>query len=258
VLVHGHFYYPDLLAELAARLSANRYGVDLWVTTDTAEKANAATAVLEASGPPTWRVEIVPNRGRDLGPLLAALPRAEMKQRGRFASPADAAHGAREAGLEHYDLLLHVHGKRSPLIDADVAERWREFLWENLVGGRHAMLDVTVAAFATDPRLGLVYPDDTGLNDWDGNRAYGSDLAARLGLRTGLTTHFDFPVGTMFWARPAALAPLFEAGFTWDDFPEEPLPSDGTVLHALERIVPFVVEDQGYSQAKTAVPGVMR
>ena len=50
----------------------------------------------------------------------------------------------------------------------------------------------------------------------------------------------DFPVGTMFWARPEALAPLLRLGLNLDDYPDEPLPVDGTILHALERLLPLV------------------
>ena len=58
----------------------------------------------------------------------------------------------------------------------------------------------------------------------------------------------------MFWARSAALAPLFKLQFHWDDYPEEPLPGDGTLLHALERILPFVASHNGYRYAVTNVP----
>ena len=38
----------------------------------------------------------------------------------------------------------------------------------------------------------------------------------------------SFPVNRMFWARPAALAPLFDLGLDWSDYPAEPLPYDGS------------------------------
>jgi len=236
VLVHGHFHYPELVGDLLGRLSRNTHPVHLHLTTGTDEKAAELEAHLAASDQPSWEVQVVPNRGRDLGPLLTGL-------------------GTRV--LDH-DLVLHVHGKKSPHVDDAVGERWRTFLYENLVGGRAAMLDEIVAAFASRPELGLVSPEDPHLNDWDLDRADGEALAARFGLTTPLTTHFDFPLGTMFWARSEALRPVLEAGIVWDEYPEEPLPIDGTLLHALERLVPFVVADSGRTYAKTVVPGVVR
>jgi lipopolysaccharide biosynthesis protein len=45
---------------------------------------------------------------------------------------------------------------------------------------------------------------------------------------------------------------------SWDDYPEEPLPEDGTMLHAIERLLPFIAEHEGYQIALTRVPGVNR
>ena len=84
-------------------------------------------------------------------------------------------------------------------------------------------------------------------------------LANRLGIADLLPkATFNFPVGTMFWARPAALMPLFELGLTWDDYPTEPIANDGSLLHAIERILPFVVEASGFRSVLTNVPGISR
>lgn len=236
VLVHGHFHYPELVDDLLGRLALNQHPVHLHLTTGTKAGADELEQRVGAAGITSWEVQVVPNRGRDLAPLLTGL-------------------GTRV--LEH-DLVLHVHGKKSPHVDPTVGDRWRTFLYENLVGGEAPMLDVLAAAFADRPDLGLVSPEDPHLNDWDLDRAQGEELARRFGLTTPLTTHFDFPLGTMFWARTEALRPLLEAGLDWDAYPAEPLPIDGTMLHALERLVPFVVADRGFRYAKSAVPGVVR
>jgi lipopolysaccharide biosynthesis protein len=87
-------------------------------------------------------------------------------------------------------------------------------------------------------------------------RKIAEGLAARKGIKEPLPPFFDFPVGTMFWARTAALKPLFNLKLGWSDYPEEPLPNDGTILHALERLLPFVAQHAGYRLAVTHVPGV--
>jgi len=46
-----------------------------------------------------------------------------------------------------------------------------------------------------------------------------------------------FLVGTMFWARSEAMKPLIHLNLQWEDYPEEPIPIDGSMLHALERII---------------------
>ena len=120
------------------------------------------------------------------------------------------------------------------------------------------MVDVILKAFVTDSALGLVFPEDPHLNDWNENRLIADDLARRMGITDPLPTHFDFPIGTMFWARPAALQPLFSLGLRWDDYPTEPLSEDGTILHALERLIPFAANNAGFRYATTLVPGSTR
>ena len=235
VLVHGHFHYPELLDDLLTRLRANRQSYHLLITTG----SDANRAVIEqrlAEEPGTWEVEVVPNRGRDLGPLFTAVGRR----------------------LLDYDLFLHVHSKKSPHAAGDGGDRWRNFLFEHLIGDSFTMMDTICARFAADDTLGLVSPEDPNLHDWDLNREWGEQWAGRFGVDGPLPTHFDFPLGAMFWARTDALRPIIEADLRWEDYPAEPLPVDGSALHALERIIPFVVEQRGYSFLKSVVPGVHR
>ena len=117
-------------------------------------------------------------------------------------------------------------------------------------------MDTIIENFASDKRLGLVFPSDPHLADWDMNGGIAEQLVAKMGLDAQLPHYFNFPVGTMFWARSAALAPLFKLQLRWDDYPEEPLPGDGTLLHALERILPFVASHNGYRYAITHIPGI--
>lgn len=58
------------------------------------------------------------------------------------------------------------------------------------------------------------------------------------------------PFGSVFWFRVKALAPLFDHGWKHEDFPPEPLPQDGTISHAIERIYPFVAQGAGYYPAQ--------
>ena len=73
-----------------------------------------------------------------------------------------------------------------------------------------------------------------------------------------LPVHFDFALGAMFWARTAALRPFLDVGLSLDDYPAEPLDHDGSALHALERLIPLVVEAEGFEFAKTHLSTVRR
>lgn len=233
IALHAHFYYTSAAMDLEHRLAGNITQCSLFLTTDTAAKAQQLRAVF-AGHRGEVDVAVVPNRGRDMGPFLDCLKRAV---------------------FVGYDVVGHVHGKRSQETDEHMGDRWREFLWENLIGGTYPMLDTVADAFASRPNMGLLMADDPHIVGWDANRATAESIAARIGLTPELDTFFDFPLGNMFWARPDALSALLTLNLAWDDYPLEPVPYDGTILHALERLIPFVVRSACMTIASVRVPG---
>jgi hypothetical protein len=234
--LHVHFYYPELHADFLNRLAGNAAQCDLLLSTTDNNKARVLRKATANYSRGEVLIRVVPNRGRDIGAFLTA-----------FSKDI----------LEGYNIIGHVHSKRS-LFTADltIGERWRNFSWENLIGGIHPMLDIILRRFADDEQLGIVFPDDPHLCDWDFNRPIAEKLAKQIGIKEPLPPFFDFPVGTMFWARTAALTPLFNLGLDWNDYPKEPVPIDGTILHALERILPLTARYAGYRYAATYIPGI--
>ncbi|MBV8752193.1 MAG: glycosyltransferase [Hyphomicrobiales bacterium] len=237
--LHAHFHYPELAEDFAQKLAANGTRCDLLLSTDENGKARTLRRATAQYRNGEVDIRVVPNRGRDIGAFLTAFG---------------------EDIARRYVIVGHVHGKRSPTIggqgDPTLGDRWREFLWQNLLGDHHAMMDGIIAHLAADETLGLVFPEDPHLCDWRANRANAQRLAARMGMKEPLPPFFDFPIGTMFWARTAALTPLLELKLGWEDYPSEPVPYDGTVLHAIERLLPFVAQHAGYRFATTHFPGV--
>jgi len=120
------------------------------------------------------------------------------------------------------------------------------------------MASTILERMADNEKLGLVFPDDPWVIGWSGNKERAEDLAHQFGIHELPDRYFNFPMGTMFWARTEALQPLLTKKLRWEDYPEEPLPYDGTVLHALERLLPFVSKKMGYQVAMTHVPGMTR
>jgi len=235
--IQAHFFYPELAADLLARIRLNRTRCDLLISTNDDAKVHYLERVLGEYRGGKLDIRVVPNQGRDIAPVLT-----------EFADVLPA-----------YDVVGHVHGKRSRWHeDVNVGEVWREFLWQNLIGGRHPMMDRIIAQFELEPQLGLVFPSDPHIIGWTQNHELAVSLAERMGYENPLPHAFDFPVGTMFWMRVAALRPLLSLALDWDDYPLEPVPIDGTILHALERLLPFSAQLAGFTFAETHVPGVMR
>ncbi len=238
-VLHAHFHYPELCSDFLAHLAANQTHCDLLVSTHDPLKAERLQRSLTGYTRGKVDIRVVPNKGRDIGPLLTA-----------FADD-----------LGEYDLVGHVHAKRSrykvdQALKATWGDGWREFLWQNLIGGLHPMMDRIVGAFEQQDSLGLVFPSDPNFVDWGDNRDQAAELAARMGWKGKLPDHFDFPLGTMFWIRREALQPLLDLRLGWNEYPEEPVPYDGTLLHALERLPTIACQLAGFTQAVTHVSGV--
>lgn len=234
VALHGHFFYADLLPEMLTRLERGATRPDLFLTTDSEAKVAQMRAATK-DYPARVDISIVPNLGRDIGPFFTALREPLLKG--------------------GYDVFFHVHGKKTKGRRRNIGDPWRNFLWENMIGGAFPMLDSIVARFAADPTTGLVFPEDSHVLDWGRNEEVAQALRRSLGLDEPMTTYVEFPVGNMFAARPAALWPLLDLDLRWEDYPAEPVLDDGTILHGLERILPLVVRKAGYRAVAARVPG---
>ena len=128
----------------------------------------------------------------------------------------------------------------------------------NLLGASNiGMADRIIAALVNDAKLGLVFPDDPTCVGWTANKEEAGLLANQLNLGE-LPQSFDFPVGTMFWAKKGALTELYNLNLKWEDYPQEPIGYDGTILHAIERLLPFIAAKQGFTYNLTNMPKVNR
>lgn len=237
--LHIHLYYTDKADQILGRISQCRTRPDLFISVKDQESAEAVQSLLRLYSLEAKRIAVVPNRGRDIGPFLT------------------------EFGKEIYDnyeFIGHLHTKKTlDISDRGLTEKWANFLYEHLLGGKTPMMDLIIASMITDPQLGLVYPDDPHVINWSANRQIAEEIAVQMGIdQKELPDQFNFPAGTMFWARTAALKKLIERNFHWEDYPEEPLPYDGSMLHAIERLLPLVIKSEGFTDAVTNIPEISR
>ena len=84
------------------------------------------------------------------------------------------------------------------------------------------MMDCIIRAMIEDKTLGLVFPSDPHCPGWDANYRQAKILADKLNIKS-LVNEFNFPIGTMFWARKNALSPLYSLNLGWDDYPQSQL-----------------------------------
>ena len=235
VAVLCHLYYAELADEFRHYLRNIPVPADLFLSTDT--EAKRATLAEAFEGWPGGAVElrVMPNRGRDIAPKLV---------------------GFRDVH-ERYQLVLHLHSKMS--CHDEVLAPWRTFLLENLLGSPAIVLSV-FEAFARMPRIGMIFPQYYEYVrhwlDWGANFPTARQLADRMGVSLRADAALDFPTGSMFWARSAALAPLLGLNLTFEDFAAEAGQTDGTLAHAIERLYLYSCERAGFGWLKIANPAL--
>lgn len=225
IAVHLHLHYADLAFEFSQRISALERNFDLFITTTSINGELSVRYAFARYRSGKVEVSVVPNRGRDIGALATGLKDSIL--------------------TGNYDLIGHLHGKKSVANGGNEGERWRKYLLDNLCGDR-ATLDQIIDLFQANQKVGLVFAEDRHVVGWSDNLSIAEDLANRMVPCPKLPPIPCFPVGTMFWARPAALKPIWDLELDWSDYPVEPVPYDGTILHALERMLPSVCEAAGF------------
>jgi glycosyltransferase involved in cell wall biosynthesis len=238
IALHLHVHYVDLLPEIMQRLSKNKTLPDLFISITSDNIRDQVHAELKNYAGKVVDIQLVPNRGRDIGPFITTFGKTL---------------------IADYEIVGHLHTKRSASVaDASMGAKWSNFLLENLLGGEAgAAMDQVIDTMATDPSIGMVFPDDPHVIGLSGNREFAGRFSARLGLGV-LPEYFIFPVGTMFWARASALVPIMALNLSWDDYPVEPIPYDGTMLHAMERLFALSLVAGDLRAATTNIAGLSR
>jgi lipopolysaccharide biosynthesis protein len=232
VAVVAHIYYEDTWSDIAGALRALTVPFDLIVTTVAGREGLIETI---RRSYPAAQIEVMENRGRDIGPFLTLL------ERGR---------------LDGYRYICKIHGKKS--IDGGrkmyTGEMWRRRLLFDLIGAPGAA-DAAIDMFERDPSVGMIGPKvfrlpKAGYSEdlsWSANRPMTLTIAERMGVPAD-KFELDFFGGTMFWVRPEALKPLRDLHLA-TDMPYESGQIDGDLPHALERVLPTSVLVAGYKLA---------
>lgn len=234
-----HIYYEDLVSYCLDYAKAMPDGSDLIITTD----SKAAKKIIENEiqtqdlNFADIRIVEIENRGRDVSALLVA------------AAPY----------LQNYEYVCFVHDKKVKQLrwgcsGFDFSER----CFRNVLGSKTYVENI-LATFDENPYMGLAFPPPPNHAEYFANvgHQWGPNFTIAKGVydKLGLTVPMDedkepiAPLGTMFWFRTVALKKILEYQWQYQDYPEEPIPVDGTILHGIERIYPFVAQDAGYYSA---------
>lgn len=174
------------------------------------------------------------NRGRDVSALV--ISSKEIFQRHKYVCFVHDKHAKSETGQ-------------------DMVNFWLENLWGNTLKSE-GYIENVLKLFADHPELGLLVPPEpyTYLQQnsfWRIEYERTKTLAEELKLENTMIEDKYPPItlGTVFWCKSFVMKKLLEKNWKFEDFLEEPMPEEGTISHAIERIFAFLAQDAGSNTA---------
>jgi lipopolysaccharide biosynthesis protein len=223
-----HVWYVELLEELLQALRATDIGFRVLLTVPAEREAAVRQELQRLSF--DAELFVSPNRGRDILPFLKVA--ARLRDEGE-------------------SLVLKLHTKQSSHRENGIGRHMQPP--ENLASPERAK--AMIRAFANRPDLGLVTSDGRLQHPDDPYTTHASHVAYLCSL-AGVPPPSDeatrVVAGSMFWCRLDALEPLIDAPLSEVEFAAEAGQVDGTLAHAIERVVSLVASHQGYATTTAA------
>lgn len=226
IAVLAHIYYEETWIDIAHALSSLDEQFDLIVTT-TPDKEAIVSAMVGADFAEV-EVHVVENKGRDIRPFLAVLPLLIER---------------------NYQAVLKLHSKKS--LHRGDGDLWRQTLIAQLLP-QGTELGQLISALTQYPSMGLVAPDGNVLNIQryiGSNQPWVERLVNELGGSAEWLQQARpwFAAGTMFWFKPQSIQSLLLCpSIQQDEFELESGQIDGTLAHAIERVLGCTTLLDGY------------
>lgn len=216
ICVHVHAFYLEMLVDVHTVLRRIPAPFTLLVSISEGQDAAKVQTFFEMGLDLAVRVVVraVPNRGRDAAPWVVHF----------------------RDDIVDSDIFCHFHTKHSS--HSNDHKYWFRFLCHSILGSQEIVSQI-LRTFSDDQTVGLVSPAYWPLVRRQPNFGKAKPEFDRLLSRLNASGRYDhcpdFPAGSFFWCRTRILIPLFEAGLTLTDFPEEQGQVCGTLGHAVER-----------------------
>ena len=229
IAVHLHLYYIDLSDEFIGYLKNIPYKFDLLISVSEGVNLKEIEDKFkkELSHVNNVIVKHTKNIGRDFSPMFIVFKNDILK----------------------YDYLLHMHTKKS-IRTGQVQDGWRNHMLEGVLGSEKLVMKI-FTHFESDNKIGLIYPETYydmpyWAHTWLKNRSMCNEIANKLNFSLS-DKYIDYSVGSFFWTNVKAISKFLNLNYKWDDFGKEEGKADGTLAHAIERMIPQIVLNSGYS-----------
>lgn len=231
VALHLHVYYMDVFLDKFLPVLIN-LPIDIFITTNDEAKKQEIEQICSSVGlyDKVKKIYITPNRGRDILPWLLI-----------------------QKDLNQYDVVGHFHTKKSILVDEWIGDSW----CDEIISSLFMNYDNIMQQFKCEQNLGIVISDMPYFfalryddNLWIFTKNEVQDFLSKMNVpcdficneKNSMIASF----GTMFWYRPLALKPLFDLHLTENDFPQEPIGTQQTLAHMIERLPVYIAWSLGY------------
>lgn len=226
--VVAHVYYPDVWPEFAATLAGLDIPYDLFVTlTYRGDETEVLMEEIRAQFPAAVLVP-VGNRGRDILPFMTLV---------------------NAGALDGYEAVCKLHTKKSP--HREDGDHWRR----HLIGGilPETGLSALLETFLADPGSAFWVADGqhfTSTEWWGSNFEVTRQVLRRLEMEISRDV-LSFPAGSIYWLKPMMVGLLKALRLHEEHFEPETAQVDGTMAHALERVMGFLAIAGGQNVVQT-------
>lgn len=230
VVVYAHIYNANYINKMARGIK-NFPNSKFLVSVPGPEVKLKVQRVFEKKKISDFRIEIVPNRGRNFGPMLNVFSDEILK----------------------HEILVHIHSKASN----GMAFRyfWSHILWRDLYLSKNKVkknnLYFSCAEIGVLSSYSLAWTPP--VFSWGGSFEKARSIYPEITRLYDYSSDFLYPIGGMFWARVEAIRPILEKLYGYDLFPEEQdnlvaINTGKTSEHAIERFIGLLPEILGYEQ----------
>lgn len=234
IAIFFHVFYEDLLDINFRYLQSMPEDADIYITSSKADLKIPVETRIKNLGFKNARFELVEARGR-----------------------ADSAFLVYDSQyIDNYDYVCIAHDKKSSFLRPGcIGLDFGFHVLDSLLKSKEYVKNI-IAEFEKNPRLGILEPVNLlhgnymtlAGQEWGAN--YDKTVAflrkAEVNVRIAAEVPPIAPMGAMFWFRPKCLKKLLDMEWEYEDFPEEPMPLDGAIIHIVERAIPFFAQDAGY------------
>lgn len=156
--------------------------------------------------------------------------------------------------LDKFDYICLCHDKKLRHLPSKIGEAALKHCFENCLGSK-GQVNSIINVLGFSEEVGILTPPTPLFSVWSDISIlpYGRNKELCQKIVQNILPHTPFdpqpvaPYGSVFWVKKGALRSLLNLNLTLEDFPEEPVPVDGTILHALERLYPSFCQASGFA-----------